>query len=52
VEPGQRGLLIFASVQDRWFPILLAEVDVNGGIPALGTTVEELREVLGHPGSL
>jgi hypothetical protein len=49
LEPGQRGLLIFASVQDRWFPILLAEVDGNGGIPALGTTVEELRQVLGHP---
>lgn len=49
LEPGQRGLLIFASVQDRWFPILLAEVDVNGGIPALGTTVEELRQVFGHP---
>jgi hypothetical protein len=49
LEPGQRGLLIFASVEDRWFPIVFAEVDVDGGIPALDTTVEELRQVLGHP---
>ena len=49
LEPGQRGLLIFASVEDRWFPILFAEVDVSGGIPALGTTVEELLQVVAHP---
>jgi hypothetical protein len=40
--------LIFASVEDRWFPVVFAEVDVNGGIPALYTTLEELRQVLGR----
>jgi hypothetical protein len=50
LEPGQRGLLIFASVEDRWFPIVFAEVDVDGAIPALDTTVEELRNVLARPG--
>ena len=49
LEPGQRGLLIFASVEDKWFPILFAEVDLNGEIPALDTTVEELRQALEHP---
>jgi hypothetical protein len=27
---------------------VFAEVGVDGAIPALGTTVEELREVLAH----
>jgi hypothetical protein len=49
LEPGQRGLLILASVQGRWFPILFAEVDVDGEIPALNTSVDELRQLLGHP---
>jgi hypothetical protein len=50
LELGRRGLLIFTSVQDRWFPILFAEVDANGEIPALNTSVEELRQLLGRPG--
>jgi hypothetical protein len=37
-------------VEDRRFPIVFAELDVDVAIPALDTTVEELREVLAHPG--
>lgn len=41
---GEKGLLIFAKYDNTWFPIVFALIDDVGRIPALDTTLEELRQ--------
>ncbi|NIN66871.1 MAG: hypothetical protein GTO63_19695 [Anaerolineae bacterium] len=42
---GEKGLLIFAKYEDRWFPIVFAPIDDVGRIPSLHTTLEELHQL-------
>ena len=39
-----------SSLVNRTGGVLFAETEVNGGMCVLGTTVEELPQVLGYPG--